>query len=93
MTVQNPETTISNKLRNSSKTRTVDLKRFHWVKLKFSFQDFLSKYEQIRIFLWIYSHLLKRFLTENFFVLCFLTTHNNFSKKNNKKQPKIKKNN
>ena len=35
-------------------------------KMKFSIKDFFSKCDQIRSFLRIWSHLLKKFLTENF---------------------------
>ena len=35
-------------------------------KMKFSIKDFFSKYDQIRNFLWIWSHLLNKSLTENF---------------------------
>ena len=35
-------------------------------KLKFSIKDFFSKCDQIRSFLWIGSHLLKKSLMENF---------------------------
>ena len=35
-------------------------------KVKFSIEDFFSKYDQIRRKLWIWSHLLKEFLMENF---------------------------
>ena len=35
-------------------------------KMKFSTRDFFSKCEQIRSFLWIWSHLLKQSLMENF---------------------------
>ena len=35
-------------------------------KLKFSVKDFLSKCEQIHSFLRIFTHLLKKYLTENF---------------------------
>ena len=35
-------------------------------KMKFSIKDFFSKRDQIRSFLWIWSHLLKKFLMENF---------------------------
>ena len=38
-------------------------------KMKFSLKDFLSKGYLIRSFLWIWSHLLKKFLMENF-VFC-----------------------
>ena len=35
-------------------------------KMKFSIKDFFSKCDQIRSFLWIWSHLLKKPLMENF---------------------------
>ena len=35
-------------------------------KMKFSIKNFFSKYDQIRSFLWIWSHLLKKSLMENF---------------------------
>ena len=35
-------------------------------KMKFSNKDFFSKYDQIRSFLWICSHLLKKSFMENF---------------------------
>ena len=35
-------------------------------KMKFSIKDFFSKCNQIRSFLWIWSHLLKKSLMENF---------------------------
>ena len=35
-------------------------------KMRFSIEDFLSKYDKICSFLRIWSHLLKKFLTENF---------------------------
>ena len=40
--------------------------------MKFSVKDFFSKCEQIRSFLRICSHLLKKFLTENFIFVQFL---------------------
>ena len=43
-------------------------------KMKFSIKGFLSKCDQIRSFLWICSHLLKKSLMENFIfcaVVCF----------------------
>ena len=41
-------------------------------KMKFSIKDFLSKYDRIRNFLRIWSHLLKKSLMENFiFVQCW----------------------
>ena len=39
--------------------------------MKFYITDFFSKYDQIRSFLWIWSHLLKKSVLENFiFVQC-----------------------
>ena len=35
-------------------------------KMKFSIKDFFSKCDQIRSYLWIWSHLLKKSLMENF---------------------------
>ena len=43
-----------------------DNKRFTAQKMKFSFKDFFSKRDQIRSFLRIWSHLLKKSLIENF---------------------------
>ena len=45
-------------------------------KMKFFFKDFFSKCDQIRSFLWIWSHLLKKSLMGNFifyamFIMCF----------------------
>ena len=42
--------------------------------VKFSIQDFFSKCEQIRIFLWIWPHLLKNSLMENFIFCAVFTT-------------------
>ena len=42
-------------------------------KMKFSIKDFFNKCDQIRSFLWIWSHLLKKFLMENF-IFCTVTT-------------------
>ena len=39
-------------------------------KVKFSIKDFFCKCDQIRSFLRIWSHLLKKSLTENFIFLC-----------------------
>ena len=39
-------------------------------KMKFSIKDFFSKCDQIRSFLRIWSHLLKKSLMENFIFLC-----------------------
>ena len=41
----------------------------HCIKMKFSIKDFFSKCDQIRIFLRIWSHLLKKSLMANFTVL------------------------
>ena len=38
--------------------------------MKFSIKDLFSKCDQIRSFVRIWSHLLKKFLMENFFFLC-----------------------
>ena len=43
-------------------------------KMKFSIKDFLSKFDQIRSFLRIGSHLLKTSLMENFIFLCSVTS-------------------
>ena len=42
------------------------LKEYTAQKMKFSIKNFFSKYEQIRSFLQIWSHLLKKSLMENF---------------------------
>ena len=39
-------------------------------KMKFSSKDFFSKCDQICSFLWVWSHLRKKCLTENFIFLC-----------------------
>ena len=45
-------------------------------KMKFSIKDFVSKCDQIRSFLRIWSHLLKKFLMKNcFFVQCETAWH------------------
>ena len=45
-------------------------------KMKFSIKDFFSKCEQIRSFMRIWSHLLKKSLMENFiFVQCIFNTY------------------
>ena len=41
----------------------------HCTKKKFSIKDFFSKCNQIRSFLRIWSHILKKYLIENFFFL------------------------
>ena len=49
-------------------------------KMKFSIKDFFSKCDQIRSFLQIWSHLMKKFLMENFIfcaVLVFNKTDDN----------------
>ena len=42
-------------------------------KMKFSIKDFFSKCDQIRIFLWIWSHLLKKPLMEDF-IFCAVSS-------------------
>ena len=44
-------------------------------KMKFPFKDFFSKYDQIRSLLWIWSHLLKKFLMENFIFCAAKSTY------------------
>ena len=45
--------------------------------MKFSIKDFLSKYDQVRKKLRIWSHLLKKSFPENFVFLCSVSkTHN-----------------
>ena len=58
---------------NSSHTHTLTAQ-----KMKFSINDFFSKCEQIRIFLQICSHLLKKSLMENF-IFCAVTVHMTYS--------------
>ena len=41
-------------------------------KMKFSIQDFFSKFDHICSFLWIWSHLLKKHLIKNF-TFCAVT--------------------
>ena len=41
-------------------------------KMKFPIKNFFSKYDQIRSFLWIWSHLLKKSLMENF-IFCVVS--------------------
>ena len=41
-------------------------------KMKFSIKDFFSKFDQIRCFLWISSHLLKKLLMGNF-IFCAIS--------------------
>ena len=41
--------------------------------MKFSINDFFSKYDQIRSFLRIWSHLLKKCLMQNLIFLCSVT--------------------
>ena len=51
----------------------LELQQYTAQKMKFSIKDFLSKYEQIRIFLQIWSHLLERSFMENF-IFCVVIT-------------------
>ena len=48
-------------------------------KIKFSIKDFFSKYDQIRSFLRIWSHLPKKSLMENL-ILCAVTLSNIYGK-------------
>ena len=43
-------------------------------KMKFSIKDFFSNCDQIRTFLRVWSHLLKKFLVENFILCAVLST-------------------
>ena len=43
-------------------------------KMKISIKDFFNKCEQIRSFLWIWSHLLKKYLMENF-IFCAMYSY------------------
>ena len=58
----------------------------HWIsftaqKMKFPTEDFFSKCDQIRSFLRIWSHLLKKSLMENFFCAAISSTQNMVSLK------------
>ena len=44
-------------------------------KMKFSITVFFSKCDQIHNFLWIWSHLLKKFLIENFIFCAMIVLH------------------
>ena len=46
--------------------RLTCFRAIHCTKMKFSIKDFFSKCDQICSFLWIWSHLLKNSLMENF---------------------------
>ena len=48
-------------------------------KMKFSIKDFFSKYDQIRRKLWIWSHLLKKFLMENFIFCAVVGLHSSYN--------------
>ena len=54
---------------NYSISHTCTCARHNAQKMKFSIKDFFSKYDQIRSFLWIWSHSLKKSLTE-IFIFC-----------------------
>ena len=47
----------------------------HLQKMKFSIKDFFSKCDQIRSFLRVWSHLLKKYLMENF-IFCAVKSDN-----------------
>ena len=57
-----------------------------WISIK----DFYSKCDQIRGFLCIWSHLLKKFLIENFTFFLFLTIHYKFYYFKDSKGPQSK---
>ena len=50
-------------------------------KMKFSIKDLFSKCDQIHSFLWIWSHLLKKSLMENFIFCAVLQQHMTASEK------------
>ena len=50
---------------NNSKSWCISVKVTLHKKMKFSIMDFFNKYDQIRSFLRIWSHLLKKSLMEN----------------------------
>ena len=51
---------------NSELVRSAEMQNFTAYKMKFSIKDFFSKCDQIRSFLRIWLHLLKKSLMENF---------------------------
>ena len=51
-------------------------------KMKFSIKDFFSKCDQIRSFLQIWSHLLKKSLMENFIFCAEVTSNSNNNAEN-----------
>ena len=55
---------ITAKSNNDRKLSTT--KKLHCTKMKFSIKDIFNKCDQIRSLLWIWSHLLKKSLLENF---------------------------
>ena len=58
--------------------------------MKFSIKDFFSKYDQIRRFLRVWSHLLKKFLTENFiFCAVVISSPAHNSREDSIKEPLI----
>ena len=59
--------------RNFEKTEQQQFRIFRTSqKVKFSIKNFFSKFDQIRSFRWIWSHLLKKFLMENF-IFCAMS--------------------
>ena len=63
-------TTLQQLLNHSIKIQTQPRGYVTAQKIKFSVNDFFSKCEQVRSFLRICSHLLKKSLTEHFIFLC-----------------------
>ena len=60
-------------LQQFNMTSTDFFSLFHTAqKMKFPIKNFFSKYDQIRSFLWIWSHLLKKSLMENF-IFCVVS--------------------
>ena len=51
----------------------------YWRKMKFSINDFFSQCDQIRSFLWNWSHLLKKSLMENL-IFCAVYQKGNFER-------------
>ena len=68
----NEEVEHQSKLSNLMQRRIQNLVKYlsHSAKMKFSIKDFFSKCDQIRSFLRIWSHLLKKSLMKNFIFLC-----------------------
>lgn len=57
-------------LKTLSQKLLIAHRTLHFTKIKFSVRDFFSKCEQIGTFLWICSHVLRKYLAENFPLCC-----------------------